>query len=827
VAEEGSITGDKGVDRFCKELFTSPRAKESDHNLLFVREQLLRGGHDPSSLLDLYAKVWKRQNVRDCGDDPRISLLRLSGVTRAESGRLKVRNRIYNSVFDKTWVMSNLPDAELRRQRTAFRRGVWRTALVSVVILALMGALAFTAFRQRDQAKQQAAAAKQQAAQIRLLYLAQMKIAQQEWEQANVDRVQELLDAQVPPPGEKDLRNVEWLWLRQVTHGDIFRYDENRPVAGVTMLPDGATVAFGETLRAILSGGDEYRITLFNTESGEKTDFKVPAGRNFDLVVFSPDRRRVAVDGPHKEVSLYDLHSGRKTIVLPGDKEDAPSAITFSPDAKRLAVGSLYGSVSLYDIGNPSARKTFQHLNRIRSVAFSPDGRAVAVADESPKVWVWDVATGRELAPFVTEEEALEQLSFLPDGKSLLVAAKGGRMSLWDVRSRKMKAALTGHFSSVEAIAVSRNGKALATGSADRTVRIWDAATGREKRTIRGHGSAVISVAWSNDGSRLITGSRDGAMKIWDLETEPVQPAEPVKQYFATAFSSNLELLAFGVVKNSRVKLWNLTTGQEIATFNEDGRNILFACFSKDGRRIVTGGKDSWVKIWEASTGKLIHTMTGHQGFVYGVDFSPDGTKLVSGGVDRTLRLWDTATGMEIGRFEGEEDNYYRAVFSPDGKMLASSCRDGRIKLWDVATRTRIRDFIGHADGVRAIAFSMDGRLLATGGIDKSIWVWDVSTGQSLKRLGLSDVIQRAAFSADGRRLVTGGMDGAVKLWDVAMEQELMTLIGHADAVTSVTFSPDGRSLATGGNDGVVRIWRGDPVTKNQERPTQRAVLAQ
>jgi WD40 repeat protein len=67
-------------------------------------------------------------------------------------------------------------------------------------------------------------------------------------------------------------------------------------------------------------------------------------------------------------------------------------------------------------------------------------------------------------------------------------------------------------------------------------------------------------------------------------------------------------------------------------------------------------------------------------------------------------------------------------------------------------------------------------------------------------------------------------MDGAVKLWDVVMQQELMTLIGHANQVTSVTFSTDGQSLATGGDDGVVRIWRGSPVMKNQARATQPAV---
>ena len=107
-----------------------------------------------------------------------------------------------------------------------------------------MGALAITAFRQRDQAKQQAAEKR------RLLYLAQMKVAQQELAQANVDRVEELLLAQFPQHDEDDLRSIEWPWLWQVTHMETIRYDNNRPVAGVTMLPDGVTIAFGETLRA-------------------------------------------------------------------------------------------------------------------------------------------------------------------------------------------------------------------------------------------------------------------------------------------------------------------------------------------------------------------------------------------------------------------------------------------------------------------------------------------------------------------------------------------------------------------------------------------------
>ena len=44
-----------------------------------------------------------------------VSILRLSGVVRPEAGSLKLRNRIYERVFDRAWVIQHMPDAELRR----------------------------------------------------------------------------------------------------------------------------------------------------------------------------------------------------------------------------------------------------------------------------------------------------------------------------------------------------------------------------------------------------------------------------------------------------------------------------------------------------------------------------------------------------------------------------------------------------------------------------------------------------------------------------------------------------------------------------------------
>ncbi|MGE5205998.1 MAG: AAA-like domain-containing protein [Chlamydiota bacterium] len=127
----------RDVDRICDELFLSRRARERDDNLLFVRERMLRSEVDTPSLLTLYAKVRRNRKVADDPSDPLVSVLRLSGITRVEGGRLKVRNRIYGQVFDDEWVRSCLPGAELRRQHAAYLRGLKLAAGILLPLLLL------------------------------------------------------------------------------------------------------------------------------------------------------------------------------------------------------------------------------------------------------------------------------------------------------------------------------------------------------------------------------------------------------------------------------------------------------------------------------------------------------------------------------------------------------------------------------------------------------------------------------------------------------------------------------------------------------------------
>ena len=131
------------IDRICHDLFLSPRARERDDNLLFVRDRLLRCDTDLTALLGLYQQILQGKDVPDDESNPLVSLLLLSGIARVVSGRLEVRNRIYERVFDREWVRLNLPGAEVRRQKGAFHKGLWRGAVI-VFVLVLIRAQYFS-----------------------------------------------------------------------------------------------------------------------------------------------------------------------------------------------------------------------------------------------------------------------------------------------------------------------------------------------------------------------------------------------------------------------------------------------------------------------------------------------------------------------------------------------------------------------------------------------------------------------------------------------------------------------------------------------------------
>jgi len=128
--------------------------------------------------------------------------------------------------------------------------------------------------------------------------------------------------------------------------------------------------------------------------------------------------------------------------------------------------------------------------------------------------------------------------------------------------------------------------------------------------------------------------------------------------------------------------------------------------FSPDGKLALSGSWDSTVKLWEVSSGDVIRTFEGHSKWVNAVAFSPDGKLALSGSQDKTLKLWKVSSGRviplkwwnilssgrDIRTFEGHF-LVYAVVFSPDGQLALSGSSDKTLKLWDVSSGRVIQTF--------------------------------------------------------------------------------------------------------------------------------------
>jgi WD40 repeat protein len=202
--------------------------------------------------------------------------------------------------------------------------------------------------------------------------------------------------------------------------------------------------------------------------------------------------------------------------------------VAFSPDGRKIATSSANGTATIWDAGTGDELVgLIGHADWVQAGAFSPDGNRIATTcraphinlTERPTVKIWDTAAGRELLTIERgkpDESYISRLAFSPDGRRIALAAQNRTPRVWDASTGRELLALRGHVAGVLCIDFSPDGRRIVTASLDRSAKVWDAQTGRELLTLEGHTQAVTAAAFLPNGRSIATTGNDGTVKIWE-----------------------------------------------------------------------------------------------------------------------------------------------------------------------------------------------------------------------------------------------------------------------------------------------------------------------
>lgn len=525
--------------------------------------------------------------------------------------------------------------------------------------------------------------------------------------------------------------------------------------------------------------------------------------------MYNHDGTRIITACEDGNCYLWSSRSGVQLGNLIGHSSSVNYA-EYSNDGKYLVSASSDKTAIIWDATKMEViHKLKGHAKSVLFATFSPDGKIVATSSADGTVRLWDVKTGKQKNVIAKSSTYISSCRFSIDGKKLVTSSLDGDVVKVMNLNGDVLLSIKDVPNTIDYACFSNSGKYILT-VASSCVKVWSVLTGKSVASFCAPKELSIKCAnFDQDDNQIAYSFNNGKVGVWEWESNLYK--EPFKGHGITtkwiAFSPDgMHLLSSA--RDNLVKIWNLTTTQEVLDIN--GGFIPFTTFSGSKDMIASCSSEDKLYIWQLKNGKYeLCSAFNLPCYALSVTFSGDNKNVIATLSDGTIGMYNIQNEHTVQLSIPLNETFDYAFLMPDRQnVMAISPWDIPV-LWNFESNIVMPDYFKDKKKINDISISSDNKWWLIAHVGEKNATLQSYTNPNEKYIleGHSAEVECVSFSPNGKYAATGGNDNDVIIWDIETKSMVSVLKGHSSQVYFVQFSPDGEYVYSASTDKTARIW--------------------